>query len=151
MSTLREGVQNTMRTLKFRFWKDKKLQGILELKNNNILDMAWEWDTVDQFTGLLDKSGKEIYEGDIIRGETDRFASPRYIGNNRKSREFIGIVEYSLGSFRMVIKDQKVINFLAGKTQLFFKGDDNYEIIVNIYESKHLIDNTDTNTKTQSY
>ena len=62
------GVYDTMRTIKFRFYKNNKLVGEQELKPNGIIDMAYEWDHACQFTGLLDRIGKEIYEGDIIQG-----------------------------------------------------------------------------------
>lgn len=58
-----------MREIKFRFWDSNNwMLGKLTLVEEcGIIDMAWSWDYADQYTGLKDKEGKEIYEGDIIR------------------------------------------------------------------------------------
>lgn len=60
-----------MRTIKFRAWNGEQMvspdyidrKGIAHWKENSIPTSS---EKVMQFTGLLDKNGKEIYEGDII-------------------------------------------------------------------------------------
>ena len=65
-----------MRDIKFRAWntdEDRYVDGF-SIRSDGVICSPWgkdkpEW-ILEQFTGLRDKNGREIYEGDIIRDET---------------------------------------------------------------------------------
>lgn len=88
--------------------------------------------TVGQYTGLKDKNGKNIYEGDIIH-----YFITHWINGCPVEREEKRLVSYSDGCFWLT--DNK------GDDALFFvrEEDDEIEVIGNIHENPELLEVTE--------
>jgi len=116
-----------MREIKFRVWDYERkrmvllnkplynsIRGSIDMQTQDVLSGNWK---LLEYTGLKDKNGKEIYEGDICRGKKD------FIYN---TADIIFFIEFRNGAFR------------PNKTShmRYYKQ---IEVIGNIYENEELI------------
>lgn len=133
-----------MRQIKFRAYIDGKMHYFDLHRITSFSNSAYAWDhaytqdgmceiwtwlaegnTPDTYVGILDKNGKEIYEGDIVKVETLFFTD----GHNKSA---ISEVIFDQGTFG--IKD-----FYSGtRHTLKLMGLDR-EVIGNIYENPELL------------
>lgn len=124
-----------MRLIKFRAW-DKREK---EMCYNAQCTVDWEFYIVDkdqkqyvlmQFTGLKDKNGKEIYEGDIVSGKG--------IYESIRSNKFEVIYHGNKCSACFIFADKNGLGYHPYEIKA-------QEIIGNIYENPDLIVDTEAN------
>ena len=120
-----------MREIKFRAWNKKNKEWSSEIclyhktvgkryeYNALKLDTDFDHVIVSQFTGLKDKNGKEIYEGDIIETKTDIFT-----------------IFYSEKDFEFIIYLERLDNYYR---LTYLSGFKDFKCIGNIYENEDLL------------
>jgi len=147
-----------MREIKFRLWDNtnKKMhhQGFGIDAESEIFyqpKILGKYDALnsilDQFTGLTDKNGKEIYEGDIVKYQY-------HLDKNDKEC-FYGIVEYHIRTLKEGHDNESFhVGFILRGFDLKHKWEDYYtelpdlndiKKIGNIHENPELLNEAQTN------
>ena len=140
-----------MREIKFRVWNktDEEMCYLLENgwsfgPSEEVRAFSWEdvfaaqeQDLIPlQYTGLKDKNGREIYEGDVIR-----YIKVFYTDCSREEIEEVS--DPVIGSFYYAEDLYPGIQFEDGTGSLFWPGtidSDEFEVIGNIHENPELLE-----------
>ena len=138
-----------MREIKFRAW-NKEAKRMIDLKANTSLALNAEMNTqmaiqgfdglfipfhkdviLMQYTGLKDKNGKEIYEGDIVNLLIDiLFEEVEKIGVIEMDSDYMAgwVIDFPMTGLTIAYCDPKI------------SDSSEFEIIGNIYENPKLVD-----------
>lgn len=133
-----------MKIIKFRAWNENEMHEDGETKfwlSQGFFEDFPEEFKIMQFTGLKDKNGKEIYEGDILKVIFEK-------ANQYPHLNIIKAVEW--GSYSDGEYVSNIECWMAGDEPVSDKGGmygssvHDYEIIGNIYENPELLNNPQT-------
>ena len=126
------GKGEEMREFKFRAW-DSKQKGMINspmyekgmgvvVINDTFKKAQDDEFVIMQYTGLKDKNGKEIYEGDIVKGKS------------------IGIITWDLTCCWYSVVSNLVKYPIKPYTEILFNNGEEWEIIGNIHENPELLE-----------
>lgn len=117
-----------MREIKFRAWDIEMKRYVYPELWDNKMPTNWkQFFILEQFTGLYDKNGKEIYEGDIVN-HGDNFPSVvKYDEKECAFRLFEDKPKYARG-YRFYPRDHEINAYTSP-----------IEIIGNIHENPELV------------
>jgi len=128
----------SQRELKFRAWNGLKMVDLYKItplalsveQDGVFIPFGHEY-AIMQFTGLQDKNGKDIYEGDIVKSDYNRGFGP--IVFEERTVELSSGDDFTMIGFWWVDDDDGFATDIFGKTS-------KYEVIGNVHENPELLD-----------
>lgn len=116
------------REIKFRAWDGKKMHydvmvGPIVVGSRSMAPVPLKEANLMQYTGLKDKNGKEIYEGDVVK-----------IGKDKVYVEFIDGAYW----FCFNEKDRFTYDWIRQQNKNLKVESDTFEIIGNLFENPEL-------------
>ncbi|MCF6330983.1 MAG: YopX family protein [Sulfurimonas sp.] len=118
-----------MREIKFRAWDEENsymaIQGLPDLETlSSFMHHFGDFKDMMQYTGLKDKNGAEIYEGDIVLCD---------------DRSFAHFIEWNCDKVMFRLVPIGKVNYYAIDLNAGTVIESNLEVIGNIYQNKELL------------